>query len=590
MAFLLRFDGVDDYAQVPSYTMPSSGVFQLELRLSNITFECRPVTINFPDDTRIQITLTSSLQVTVGYRISGTSYSSSVTLAESVVGEQVIVTSVDLDSGAIALSFNGINSTAPPTIPDTTLLKGVTSTNIEIGRAFNSFFYAFDFKSLLMKEGSSDVRLYNAEAAATGAESVIIDTVGGQDATILGATYISSSPNTVAITSIDGVNISAGTKFCFSLLGGQSTSDDFTVSGTYLDSAPSNIFIKVGDNAAKQVQSLSASDGTWSGVIALDGGMGLEVSKEGSVEVSTYPLIGCGYEYLVIGQSNASGQVGIGFTLPSELPDGAMVYTVDDSGNHEYNEAPKEDYHWQYAFSIISKHTGVPIVYTNQAVSGSNIESWDVGAVNRNLLDTNLSGAGLTALNTGRNVIWWQGEANTSMSATEYRQRLISLKDDLAASYGAEDWFIALVPKSAAGVFNGTRDAIILDEKIHLGAVTEDINLPDGVHLREPEQAEIVGARLSQTLISYYFDRYSIGVSRSEASFSSPVSLSITDAPNGTYSTELTFNGEVVYSGDVTYSGGAASVNVPLLTGASVKGYVVNDAGTNGAVIVDVTE
>lgn len=401
------------------------------------------------------------------------------------------------------------------------------------------------------------------------------------------------STESVTLTEIDGRSVTGSSVYGVKAVINGSQSPAVTVSGTYTGAIPpEGVRIRTGTNAYRNVQSLviDEENSEWAGTIILSIGEGLEYGDVNSQDTEVIPHICCGRVFYGLGQSNAAGKYGTdpGQVMPSALPAGGVVYKSNHSGVFTRNPAPGLDYHMTYSLALLSRQIGEPIIYINAAIGATAIQTWLTGGSSYSTATANLTDAGMLNPATGANVIWWQGEADTGMAAATYRNHLLQVKEDWGSVAGTSQWFVLPII-NIASVYRGTIDAIYLSDDMHLGAMMFDIkNGLDNIHPTDPQEAQIIGGRLSQSLLSYYTSRYDITPALWDVTLTSQLNITVDNAPDGTYETTLTADGRVVFSGPLSYVDQVAPVSVPTLAGTEITGHVVS--GSDGAVIVSVTE
>lgn len=164
-------------------------------------------------------------------------------------------------------------------------------------------------------------------------------------------------------------------------------------------------------------------------------------------------FVGIGDVFAVAGQSNASGR---GSTLNAYIgtphagllrndykwsqlldPTDDMTNQVDTvSVEPNNNEAGSV---WPLIASNYLENQSIPIAFIPCAAGGSSITAWQPGANHQNR-STLYGSMVYRVLQTGgcRAVLWWQGEADTSMSGAAYNTYLDTIADAIATDIGCK--------------------------------------------------------------------------------------------------------------------------------------------------------
>lgn len=350
----------------------------------------------------------------------------------------------------------------------------------------------------------------------------------------------------------------------------------FSVAGTYTDTAPSNIQMKIGANSYVNGENFTASGGNFSCDVTLPAGVGLVYRSQGGAAETAISDFIVGRKFIIDGQSNAEGTIS---SPPASFVEGAFLVEVDgETSAITINPAPSGDYHLAHGLALLSRFNGEPIIFINVAIGGTGIATHLRGGSSYATAMSELTSAGFIGDGAWKTGIWLQGENDTGVGTNEdYEANLKQLYQEVfVEDYGVDELYAIPIRHTGAikNVQEGTIAAINSTRGIKLGCDIQDIVLGlDGLHINSPDEGEIIGARLSQTLI----------VGESPQGEFKNVTLTVSGIPDGEYWLSLSdgSTGHPKYDGTVTFSGESCSVYIECSSGDTLKGYVDDMSGTS---------
>ncbi len=347
------------------------------------------------------------------------------------------------------------------------------------------------------------------------------DTAGTNDMShIAGPTSVDNFPfatggggggsTTLSFGTIDGDAVTTSSVYFLARNKTTGLAQSVTIAGTYTGSNPSSVMVRSGIGSFKTLAT-SPTGGTFSGTVNLESGDGLSL-RAGTDDASIISMnsFAVGDDILVIGQSNPGGTI---VSPPGAYP--STIFRVRTNGSLTRNAAPDADYHMGYAVSLYRRYLGVPVRMLNMAIGATSIDTWQDNQTSWNAAETNLGAAGATnALTSGNEMltIWWQGESDAgSKTATQYRDSLLTMLAAMRAQWGIGKVFvIPIIANGSSGriaVQDGTIAACVSDpNNNYIGAWINDIP-NDGSHVTDANEAEIIGSRLSESLIMRHVNR-----------------------------------------------------------------------------------
>ena len=508
-------------------------------------------------------------------------FSGNVTLSSTFTSPDTIVLS--RSSGVISLTVNGTpdgsgSNSDSLTISTYANRAGVTST----GFAAVMYLYSCTVSGLHNWDAAS------SDTSNTGAQPILVDTIGANNAT---GESMPTDGSAWAVVSVAGLAIQTPDYSFF-----RDGSGNNVISGTYAGT-PASIEYSI-DGGAWQVGDAAPSGETFSFAVSIPQGEST-VTLRFSDDIATTDSVILVNPALIIAsgavQSNFSGRLDSAQTYTSV--GGVKAYMLGnddvykelvdptDSVTNQVDDVSRENVtvggSWivRFANEWIANQ-GTPIAIVQNAKGGTTIGEWQKDSIDRvgglNLYE---SMARRIALVGGVDVIFAQiGEtdSNINTDATVYKYEFIQFAADVKVDFGTDTFITPLHTITATGFDgNGTTTGQAAIRQAQIDAASESVNISigssitdldvsgnDGLHFNTDAQAQTIAERM--------YASYTGAVSS--------ITLNI-GAPDGTYHLYLAqgTQGNVtkVYDGPATFAGGGTTVSgLPVAPSTLLRGFV----------------
>lgn len=297
---------------------------------------------------------------------------------------------------------------------------------------------------------------------------------------------------------------------------------DITITGTYTGTAPSGVQARWQGGTWTNI-SATIGGGTYSGSLtAQTGGQGtLDVRDTGVPAVTaSVTYIGVGDVFLVIGQSNAAGEL-----------DNSQIYThatlkaaqygfttntwgelLDPTGANVAKGSV-----WPLLATYIMASQSVPVAFIPCAVGGTSLVSGSAEwtSAGSRYVDT-VARVAAAKVNGIKAMLWYQGEndALAGVTYSAYAFSLTTMRTNLCTSFGLGTIpLVAALIGSCATATDANLDAIRRgifycwdnDANIKAGPTAHDRLFSDGTHWKSDAEAAILAARWWRCLKYHYY-------------------------------------------------------------------------------------
>lgn len=292
------------------------------------------------------------------------------------------------------------------------------------------------------------------------------------------------------------------------------------IGGTYTGDVPVSMTGKCGSSGTVVAfTAFVAADGVWSGLLPIiSAGTSLSLIALNAALESSAALVmarfNCGDFCIIAGQSNAQGSVVTNFNgssdpLPTAYIEGSSIWWYDPATSTFKQGAPRLDYSFGRAVSLLSRKMGIPFCMVNVSIGSTAISTWlwpsgsSWLAATATLIAADVIGSGNYPF-----VLWWQGESDRFTHPSLYKSRLLDLVRDMRNHWGARE--VLAVPNcwfNAVPIAEATIEAAIGGTTfLFVACSTADIRYDspdygDDIHVKRVQEATIIGDRMGQTLL-----------------------------------------------------------------------------------------